>query len=130
MISVNATLKWNEKTRINLQKAPEKVMRSVARQTIDITSSSKVVANSSGARYKLPLGHRSGETERSMKTEGVQGDMSSGFYIGNFTSYASYVYVKSGVNWTNPNTQTRWFEYIWKTKGAGIIDRAIKECNI
>lgn len=118
MMSVEATLKWDEKTKINLQKAPEKVMRSIARQTIDITGSSKVTA------------YDTGKTERSMYAQGVQGDMASGFYIGNFTDYASYVYVKSGVNWTNPNTQTRWFEYIWKTKGAGIIDRAIKECNI
>ena len=117
-MSVEATLKWDEKTKINLQKAPEKVMRQIARDTIDETRSAKVTA------------YRTGKTQRSMGEQGVQGNMDTGFYIGNFTDYASYVYVKSGVNWTNPNTQTRWFEYIWKTKGAGIIDRAIKECNI
>lgn len=130
MMSVEATLKWNEKTRINLQQAPEKVMRMIARQTLDLTGSSKVVANSSGARYKLPPGHRSGDTERSMFEKGVQGDMSTGLYIGNFTDYAMYVYPKSNVHWTNPNTKTKWFEHIWTTKGSGIIDRAVKECKI
>lgn len=115
MISVNATFKWNQKAKINLQKAPEKVMRSIARQTLDLTGSSKVTA------------YRHGDTERSMYTEGVQGNYESGFYIGNFTDYAMYVYPKANVHWTNPNTKTRWFEYIWKTKGSGIIDRAIKE---
>jgi hypothetical protein len=118
MMSVDATLKWNEKARINLQQAPEKVMRSIARQTLDYTGSSKVTA------------YDTGKTERSMYAQGVQGDMDTGFYIGNFTDYAMYVYPKSNVAWTNPNTQTRWFEFIWRTKGTGIIDRAIKECKL
>jgi len=41
-----------------------------------------------------------------------------------------YVYPKSNVHWTNPNTKTKWFEHIWTTKGSGIIDRAVKECKI
>lgn len=118
MMSVEATLKWNEKTRINLQQAPEKVMRMIARQTLDLTGSSKVTA------------YKTGKTERSMFEKGVQGDMSTGLYIGNFTDYAMYVYPKSNVHWTNPNTKTKWFEHIWTTKGSGIIDRAIKECKI
>ena len=130
MISVEATFKWNEKVRINLQKAPEKVVRAIARQTLDLTGSSKVVANSIGASYKLPPGHSSGSLERSMYTHGVQGDYSSGFYIGNFTDYAHYVYPKSNVHWTNPNTKTKWFEYIWEKHGSGIINTAIKEYKI
>lgn len=121
MISVNATLKWNEKAKINLQKAPEKVMRQVARDTIDETRSAKVTA------------YRTGKTQRSMGEQGVQGNFETGFYIGNFTDYACYVYPRQAGehwHWTNPSTQTRWFEYIWKTKGAGIIDRAIKECKL
>lgn len=130
MMSVSATFKWNEKTKLMLQNAPEKVVRSIARRTLDLTGSSKVVANSSGARYKLPPGHRSGMLERSMYTGGVKGDYVSGFYIGNFTDYAMYVYPKTGVHWTNPNTKTKWFEYIWDKHGSGIIDSAIKENKI
>lgn len=131
MISVNATFKWNERTRINLEKAPEKIMRSIARQTLDLTGSSKVVANSSGASYKLPPGHRSGQTERSMYENAVQGDYETGFYIGNFTDYASYVYEpRRSVQWTNPNTKTKWFEYIWKRHHSTIIETAIKENKI
>ena len=93
-------------------------MRSIARQTLDMTGSMKVTA------------YKSGKTERSMYTQGVQGDFEKGFYIGNFTDYATYVYPKSNVHWSNPHTQTRWFEYVWKTKGPGIIDRAIRENKI
>ena len=115
MISINATFKWNEKIKINLQKAPEKILRQIARQTLDLTGSSKVTA------------HRSGKTEQTMYSEGVQGDFQNGFYIGNFTDYASYVYEKKGVNWTNTNTKTKWFEYIWQKHGGMIISNAIKE---
>ncbi len=118
MMSIEATFKWNEKTRINLQQAPEKIMRAIARQTLDLTGSSKVTA------------YDTGKTERSMYAQGVQGDYSSGFYIGNFTDYASYVYPKSNVHWTNPNTKTKWFEYIWEKHGSGIIDTAVKEYKI
>lgn len=133
MMSVEATLKWNEKTRINLQQAPEKVMRMIARDTLDETKSAKVMPNSSRATYKKPPGHRSGALEMSAYENGVQGNMDTGFYIGNFTDYAMYVYPRqagSHWHWTNPNTKTKWFEHIWTTKGSGIIDRAIKECKI
>ena len=111
---VDATFKWNEKTKILLQNAPEKILRQVARETLDRTGSSKVTA------------YNTGKTERSMYTHGVQGNFEEGFYIGNFTDYASYVYPKSGVNWTNANTQTKWFEFIWTKYGKGILNNAIQ----
>lgn len=113
MISVSATFKWNDRTKLLLQQAPEKILRQVARQTLDYTGSTKVTARDTG------------KTEQSMYTGGVKGDYKSGFYIGNFTDYASYVYPKSGVNWTNPNTQTKWFEYTWTKYGKGILDNAV-----
>ena len=115
MINVSATLKWNEKTKILLSGAPEKIVRQIARDTLDMTGSAHVTAYDTGA------------TERSMYEKGVQGDYMSGFYIGNFTDYAAYVYEpRRKVNWTNPNTQPKWFEYIWKKYGKGIIDNACK----
>lgn len=114
MISTSATFKWNEKTKIMLQEAPEKILRQVARQTLDYTGSSKVTA------------YNTGKTEQSMYSHGVQGDYNTGLYIGNFTDYASIVYVKTNVTWTNPNTKTRWFEYIWEKYGKGIIENACR----
>ena len=132
MMSIEATFKWNEKTRILLQKAPEKVLRSIARQTLDYTKSTKVVASSENAPYKIPVGHRSGTLERSMGqgNSGVHGDFMSGFYIGNFTDYACYVYGREGVHWTRGSTQPKWFEYTWDKLGSGIIDTAVKENKI
>lgn len=113
-MNVSATFKWNEKTKILLNQAPEKILRQVARQTLDYTGSSKVTA------------YDTGKTERSMYAQGVQGDFQTGLYIGNFTDYAEYVYAKENVAWTNPNTQPKWFEYIWNKYGKGIIENACK----
>lgn len=126
MIQVDASFKWNTSTYNKLQKAPDKIMQTIARITLDYTGSKKVVANSTGASYELPAGHNSGQTERSMYIGGVSGDLQTGYYIGNWTDYASYVYPKTGVNWTNPNTQTKWFEFIWEKYGTGITNNAIK----
>lgn len=115
MISVSATFKWNDKTKILLNQAPEKILRQIARQTLDYTGSSKVTA------------YDTGKTEQSMYAQGVQGDFETGLYIGNFTDYAEYVYEpRRKVTWTNPNTQPKWFEYIWNRYGKGIIDNAVK----
>ena len=130
MMSVSATMKWNAKAKIMLQQAPEKVVRSIARKTLDYTGTQNLVADSTGAPYRLPAGHSSGATKRTMYSEGVQGSYETGFYIGNFTDYAMYVYPRTGVTWTNPNTKTRWFEYTWERYGNSFISEAIKECKI
>lgn len=113
-MQVSATFKWNDKTKLMLEQAPEKIMRMIARQTLDYTGSNKVTA------------YLTGKTEQSMYTHGVQGDYNTGLYIGNFTDYAEIVYNKTGVNWTNPNTQPKWFEFIWTKYGKGITDNACK----
>lgn len=114
MISINATFKWNDRTKIMLSQAPEKILRQIARQTLDFTGSTKVTA------------YKTGKTEQSMFSQGVQGDYERGFYIGNFTDYAMYPYKMGNVNWTNPSTQPKWFEYVWDKYGKGIIDNACK----
>lgn len=126
MISVSATFNWNDKTKILLSQAPEKILRQIARQTLDFTADTHVIANSNGAPYRLPAGHKSGETQSSTIRGGVKGDYATGFYIGSFTDYAKYVYGREGVVWTNPNTQSKWFEYTWDKYGKGIIDNACK----
>lgn len=118
MIEVSASFKWNDKAKQLLSSVPEKMVRQIARQTLDYTGSTKVTA------------YDTGKTERSMYSQGVQGDYKTGFYIGNFTAYASYVYVKENVNWTNPNTKSKWFEFIWKKYGKGITDNAVKANKI
>lgn len=114
MISVSASFKWNDKTKLLLEQAPEKILRQVARQTLDYTGSTKVTA------------YDTGKTERSMYSQGVQGDFEQGFYIGNFTDYAEYPYNMSNVNWKNESTQPKWFEYIWEKYGNGIFENAVR----
>ena len=114
MIQVDASFKWNTSTYNKLQKAPDKIMQTIARITLDYTGSKKVTA------------YDTGKTERSMYIGGVSGDLQTGYYIGNFTDYASYVYPRTNVTWTNPNTQTKWFEFIWEKYGTGITNNAIK----
>lgn len=117
-MTIDASFEWNKHTKKLLEEAPEKMLRQVARMTLDLTGSSKVTA------------YNTGKTEQSMYTAGVAGNMNSGFYIGNFTNYASYVYPKHNVHWTNPNTQPKWFEYIWERNGQMITDTAIRDYKL
>ena len=118
MISASATFKWNDKTKIMLQQAPEKILKQIARQTLDYTGSTKFTA------------YNTGKTEQSMYSHGVEGNFKQGFYIGDFTDYAAYVYQKHGVNWTNPNTKPKWFEHTWQKYGKGIVENAVRSYKL
>ena len=103
----------NTETFNKLKNANDKVVYAIARQTLDMVGSSKATA------------YLTGETERSMYARGVQKD-SQGYYIGNFTDYASRVYAMDRANWTNPQTQPHWFHSIWKQYGDMITDNCLR----
>lgn len=111
---MNPEIHYNTKTFKLLMNVSDSVVYAVARQTLDMVGSSKATA------------YRSGETQRSMYSRGVQAD-AQGYYIGNFTNYASYVYqMGNGTHWTNEQTQPQWFDAIWKQYGDMIIDNCVR----
>lgn len=118
MIRTKAELHWNENTKRLLTQAPDKMMYAIARRTLDEVGSSKITP------------YDTGRMERSMYSSGVKKD-GQGYYIGNFTDYATYVYdYGNGTNWSRPTTEPQWFDYYWNLRGAGITDECVREYRL
>jgi hypothetical protein len=63
---------------------------------------------------------------RSSITAGVKGS-NANYYIGSYTSYASHVWnFPDDTHWTTPGTNNRWYERVWKEKGALIQKNAVE----
>lgn len=72
----------------------------------------------------IPL--RTGAMRRSSITAGVKGS-NLDYYIGSYTSYASHVWnFPDDTHWTTPGTNNRWYERVWKEKGALIQKNAVE----
>lgn len=118
MIRTKAELHWNERTKTLLKQAPDKMMYAIARRTLDEVGSSKITP------------YDTGRMERSMYSSGVKQD-SQGYYIGDFTDYATYVYdYGNETNWSRPTTEPQWFDSYWKMRGAGITDECVREYRL
>lgn len=112
-MKVSATFEWDKAIKKKIEQMPDRVMYAIARATLDNV----------GAMQVTP--YLSGRTEQSMFSRGVQQDV-KGYYIGNFTDYASYVYQKpQSTNWTRPGTKAQWFEHVWQQKGEAITNEQI-----
>lgn len=69
-----------------------------------------------------------GRMRQSSMTAGVKGS-NKDYYIGSYTSYATYVWnFPDTTHWTTPGTNNRWFERVWKEKGA-LIQKNVVERN-
>lgn len=69
---------------------------------------------------------RTGAMRRSSMTAGVKGS-NLNYYIGSYTNYASRVWnFPENTNWTTPGTNNRWFERVYKEKGAIIRMNAVE----
>lgn len=121
MIRTKAELHWNENTKRLLTQAPDKMMYAIARRTLDEVGSSKITP------------YDTGRMERSMYSSGVKKD-GQGYYIGNFTDYASIVYdygkTDWNVMWSRGTTEPQWFDYYWNLRGAGITDECVREYGL
>lgn len=113
-VSVEVVL--NTKTLNGLKRVPDIVMRKVARQTLDMSYTT------------IPKSNRkhNGKLRSSSMAGGVKKD-STGYYIGSYTSYASYVWNMEGVHWTTPRTNNKWYLRTLKKHGKTIINNAINQ---
>lgn len=115
---MKAEINFDKSTLREIDEVSDKIMYAIARQTLDRVISSKATP------------HRSGDMERSMTEMGVRQD-DRGYVIGNFTPYASYVYMMGpGTNWTRAQTKPQWLDYIWNTKKQTIIGDCVKEYEL
>lgn len=109
---MDAKITYNETIIDKLTQANDKLVYAIARRTLDQVGNLKATA------------YLTGETERSMYSHGV-GQDDQGYYIGDFTRYASRVYKMKNANWTNKSTRPQWFHSVWKEYGELIQ----KECS-
>ena len=113
-MSVSVEVKYNKTTMNKLKQLPDKIVYEVARQTLDRVGSLKITP------------YRTGRMERTMFSNGVTRDSSGVYTIGNYTSYAQYVYAKpQKTNWTNPNSKAKWFDWFWKSQGKAVMDAVV-----
>lgn len=112
-MKVSATFNWDKSIKKKIEQMPDRCMYAIARGTLDIV----------GAMQVTP--YLTGKTEQSMFSQGVRKD-ADGYYIGNMTDYASYVYkMPQSTNWSRPSTKARWFETVWNQKGEAITNEQI-----
>ena len=108
-------LQWAPGVKNKLTKdIPDNIIKGVARMTLDLTIPS--------------IPERTGKMKQSSTAGGVRGGNGE-YYIGSFTKYAKYVYVRDNAktHWTTPGTNSYWFREYWLKHGKSIIDTVIKE---
>lgn len=111
-------VKLNQKTFNKIQNAPDKIIYSVASNTLHRSYPTIPMSNE---KYK-------GQLRRSSMAYGVRG--SNAIYkIGSNTSYAKYVWVMNNetTNWTTPGTGSQWYINYLKKHGKQLITESIKE---
>lgn len=97
----------------SLPKLEDKIVKAIARTTLDYTHSQNAFA------------YRTGELERSSMAFGVKGSNME-YALGSGVNYGRYVYAMSkGTNWTNPSTRNQWYMTIFKNNKERIIANAI-----
>lgn len=111
-------IKLNKRTFDKIQNAPDKIVYSVASNTLHRSYNTIPMSND---KYK-------GQLRRSSMAYGVRG--SNAIYkIGSNTSYAKYVWVMNNetTNWTTPGTGSQWYINYLKKHGKQLIAESIKE---
>lgn len=116
-MDVNCELKWNPKVHFGLKKIPDDILYSIARQTLDLSEPMIPMSKIKG---------HAGTLRRSGFSRGVRGGKGD-YYIGSYTKYAKYVWNMSGVNWTTPGTNNKWYARTLKKYSSTIINNAVNQ---
>ena len=108
----------NHKTFNKIQNAPDKIIYSVASNTLHRSYPTIPMSNE---KYK-------GQLRRSSMAFGVRGSNAT-YIIGSNTSYAKDVWVMNNetTNWTTPGTGSKWYINYLKKHGKQLIAESIKE---
>lgn len=117
-MEVSVKLVPNTKTQAGLKVIPDRVMRQVARETLD-RAYPIIPMSPPGAKTR-------GQLRKTSMAGGVRGS-NGNYYIGSYTSYASYVWNMEGVNWTTPGTDGKWYTRTLKRHGQTITQNAINK---
>lgn len=119
---VTANFKWNQATKIALQKAPDKIMYAIASQTLDKSYPSIPMSTNVGG----------GTLRKATKSYGVKKSSKLGYHLCSNTNYAIYPYLMDDAktNWSTINTRSHWFDQIWKEDHETIINSSVNQNKI
>lgn len=121
MSTVSVELKLNNKTLIEIEDLPDKVLYKMARKTLDYSYT--IIPLSRGKKT-------SGQLRRDTMVYGVRGSKGD-YYIGSPTRYANYVWhlPEKGTNWTTDSTTSKWFNVALKRYEKVIVDSSIEQAK-
>lgn len=110
-LATSIDFNWTPGAQKKILNAGNVITYAVARQTLDIT---------------FPhIPKLTGKMRKTSMAAGVRGQ-NGDYYIGSYTNYAKYVWVKpKSTNWSEPNTFGKWYEEIWKKQGKSIVDSCV-----
>lgn len=111
-MEISYVFQWNDKVKKGLNRIPDDILYTIARQTLDL--SYPIIPKDT---------HKMARSSMSNGVKGSDGD----FYIGSFTNYASSVWKMTNVNWTTPGTNNKWYARTLNKHGKTIIDNAINQ---
>lgn len=116
-MNYDVSVKWNAGAQSKVEESPNRILYSVARQTLDLTY--KHIPMSAGRKT-------SGRLRRSSMSAGVRGRRGE-YYVGSYTSYAKKVWnYGSGTHWTTPDTFGKWYARVYNQYSKSITERAIR----
>ena len=110
-LATSIDFNWTPGAQKKMLNAGNVITYATARQTLDIT---------------FPhIPKLTGKMRKTSMAAGVRGQ-NGNYYIGSYTNYAKYVWVKpKSTNWSEPNTFGKWYEEIWKKQGKSIVDSCV-----
>ena len=110
-LATSIDFNWTPGAQKKILNAGNVITYAIARQTLDIT---------------FPhIPKLTGKMRKTSMAAGVRGK-NGDYYIGSYTNYAKYVWVKpKSTNWSEPNTFGKWYEEIWKKQGKSIVDSCV-----
>lgn len=114
--AVNTEVEWVPGAKEKLKDAPDNIVYTVARITLDKTYP------------HIPLSKKvnAGKLRQTSMAAGVRGS-NGNYYIGSYTDYAKYVWdMGDGTNWSTPNTFGKWYEEVFKKNFNNIVKTAIE----
>ena len=110
-LATSIDFNWTPGAQKKILNSGNVITYAVARQTLDI------------AFPHIPK--LTGKMRKTSMAAGVRGQ-NGDYYIGSYTNYAKYVWVKpKSTNWSEPNTFGKWYEEIWKKQGKSIVDSCV-----
>lgn len=111
-MNYDVSVKWNAGAQNKIEESPNRMLYSVARQTLDLT-------------YKhMPM--NTGKMRQSSMSAGVRGRRGE-YYVGSYTSYAKIVWnYGEGTKWTTPDTFGKWYARVYSQYSKSITERAIR----